>query len=68
MMGPSDSPYAGGIFFLKADFPDNYLYSRQEVKFLTKIYHLNVSPDSGFICMPILNFWSPKTSFSYVLS
>ena len=24
MIGPKDTPHEGGVFFLQADFPDNY--------------------------------------------
>ena len=56
LIGPSDTPYAGGMFFLTADFPDNYPNSRPEVKFTNKIYHLNVS-SNGHVCISTLNDW-----------
>ena len=67
-MGPSDTPYDGGNFILTADFPDNYPNQRPEVRFLTKIYHLNVDPYNGHISICILNGWRPQTPFSEVLS
>ena len=37
MLGPADTPYAGGVFILEATFPDGYPNQGPKVKFLTKI-------------------------------
>ena len=68
LLGPVDTPYAGGLFILTADFPDNYPNSKPEVKFVNKIYHLNVSPRNGHICISILNSYQPKTPIVDVIS
>ena len=68
LAGPSDTPYAGGMFFLTADFPDNYPIGAPEVKFINKMYHLNVEPDSGHVCISTLNNWKPRTAFSDVMT
>ena len=65
MVGPSDTPYAGGTFFLEADFPDDYPRKGPKIKFLTKIFHCNVF-DWG-ICISTLNNWVP-TPMEKVLS
>ena len=54
LLGPQDTPYAGGMFFLTADFTDQYPQSKPEVRFTNKIYHLNVSPSNGHICISTL--------------
>ena len=41
LIGPTDTPYAGGNFFLTADFLESYPKHKPEVKFINKIYHLN---------------------------
>ena len=51
LVGPQDTPYAGGMFFLTADFPDNYPIGCPEVKFINKMYHLNVNPNDGHVCI-----------------
>ena len=67
MLGPQDTPYAGGLFFLTVDFPDDYPKSAPEVKFKNKIYHLNVN-NSGHVCISTLNEWKEGTTMSEVLS
>ena len=68
LCGPIDTPYAGGMFFLTADFTDDYPQKKPEVRFKNKIYHLNVSPSTGHICISTLNEWKPKTPMVDVIS
>ena len=68
LIGPQDTPYAGGMFFLTADFPDNYPIGKPEVKFINKMYHLNVSPMDGHVCISTLNRWKPRTPFSDIMT
>ena len=67
MLGPQDTPYANGLFYLTADFPDDYPKHGPEVKFKNKMYHLNVS-SNGHVCISTLNKWVPGTTMSEVLS
>ena len=68
LLGPKDSPYAGGMFFLTVDFPDNYPTGKPEVRFINKIYHLNVQRGTGHICISTLNQWKPRTPMVDVIS
>ena len=67
IMGPDDSPYAGGVFYLIIDFPKDYPFRPPKIFFTTKIYHCNISYNGG-ICLDILkDQWSPALTISKVL-
>ncbi|TCD70720.1 Ubiquitin-conjugating enzyme E2 4 [Steccherinum ochraceum] len=67
IMGPGDSPYAGGVFFLSITFPTDYPFKPPKVSFTTKIYHPNINAN-GSICLDILrDQWSPALTISKVL-
>jgi ubiquitin-conjugating enzyme E2 D/E len=67
IFGPSDSPYAGGIFNATIEFPIDYPFKPPRVMFTTKIYHPNINKE-GFICLDILKHnWSPALTISKVL-
>ena len=64
IMGPSDSPFQGGVFFLNIHFPSDYPFKPPKVSFTTRIYHPNVN-SNGSICLDILNAqWSPALTIS----
>ncbi|KAF4686674.1 hypothetical protein FOZ63_025374, partial [Perkinsus olseni] len=67
IMGPKDSPYEGGVFFLNITFPSDYPFKPPKCHFTTKIYHCNISAN-GSICLDILkDQWSPALTISKVL-
>ncbi|KAK1787045.1 hypothetical protein P4O66_017423 [Electrophorus voltai] len=67
IMGPNDSPYQGGVFFLTIHFPTDYPFKPPKVAFTTKIYHPNIN-SNGSICLDILRSqWSPALTVSKVL-
>ncbi|XP_075395112.1 ubiquitin-conjugating enzyme E2 D2-like isoform X2 [Tenrec ecaudatus] len=67
IMGPANSPYQGGIFFLSIYFPTDYPYHPPEITFTTRIYHPNISK-RGNICLDILKSeWSPALTIAKVL-
>ena len=73
ILGPKDTFYKGGLFYLKIIFPDTYPQTKPEIIFLTPIYHLNVKffvgglQPLGHICVNTLNEWNPGDSVKKVL-
>lgn len=67
IMGPTGSPYQGGIFYLDISFPKEYPFKPPKVQFKTRIYHCNIN-SNGNICLDILkDNWSPALTVSKVL-
>ena len=71
IVGPSDTPYADGIFKLSINLPERYPINPPIVRFITKIYHPNIDP-SGRICLDTLKTrptgsWTPAVSLSVLL-
>ena len=67
IMGPQDSPYQGGVFFVLIHFPPDYPFKPPKVNFQTKVYHPNIN-SQGSICLDILKEqWSPALTIAKVL-
>jgi len=67
IMGPQDSPFQNGIYFLNIQFPTDYPFRPPKVNFVTRIYHPNINAN-GSICLDILkDQWSPALTISKVL-
>ncbi|KAL2923371.1 Ubiquitin-conjugating enzyme E2 D3 [Bienertia sinuspersici] len=67
IIGPSNTPFDGGIFFLSIHIPHNYPFKPPKIKFQTKVFHPNVSRD-GTIKMDILsNNWTPLLTIDKIL-
>ena len=68
IIGPKDTSYKGGLFYLSINFPDEYPQRAPEVCFMTPIYHVNINPNwpnfpgaesLGHVSISILNGWKP---------
>ncbi|PNS15494.1 ubiquitin-conjugating enzyme E2-16 kDa [Sphaceloma murrayae] len=58
--GPPDTPFEGGIFRVDIRIPNEYPFQPPKMKFLTKIWHPNISSVTGAICLDTLGTaWSP---------
>ena len=67
IIGPTETPYEGGVFHLKMVFPTDYPFKAPSVTFTTRIYHPNIN-DNGSICLDILkDQWSPVLTVSKLL-
>eukprot|EP00730_Choanoeca_flexa_P017030 TRINITY_DN8149_c0_g1_i1.p1 TRINITY_DN8149_c0_g1~~TRINITY_DN8149_c0_g1_i1.p1 ORF type:complete len:232 (+),score=38.79 TRINITY_DN8149_c0_g1_i1:71-697(+) len=69
IVGPPDTPFAGGIYELDINIPEQYPFNPPKVKFTTKIWHPNISSATGAICLDILTekAWAAAMTLRTVL-
>ena len=68
LQGPEDSPYEGGVFKVDIKIPDSYPFEPPKMKFTTKVWHPNISSQTGAICLDILkDEWSPALTLKTAL-
>lgn len=55
IIGSEGTPYEGGMFPTRLDFPDDFPQSPPEMHFLCKMYHPNIDANDGKVCISILH-------------
>lgn len=59
IVGPSDTPWEGGVYSLTITFRDNYPTKAPRVRFITKMFHPNIN-EQGAVCVDLLGEkWRP---------
>ncbi|KAI0017847.1 ubiquitin-conjugating enzyme/RWD-like protein [Xylariomycetidae sp. FL0641] len=66
--GPPGTPYEGGKFVVDVKIPTEYPFRAPSMKFETKVWHPNVSSQTGAICLDTLSSaWSPVLTIKSTL-
>lgn len=67
MMGPDNTPYAGGKFILRLVFPQQYPFKPPLLQFQTTVYHPSVQTATGEVCGAVLGSWGPTLTAHHCL-
>ncbi|KAJ6070277.1 hypothetical protein N7467_011596 [Penicillium canescens] len=66
--GPPGTPYEGGTYIIDIKIPTDYPFRPPAMKFETKVWHPNVSSQTGAICLDTLSSaWSPVLTIKSAL-
>ncbi len=65
--GPENTPYEKKKYTILIKFKTDFPFTPPKIYFTSQIYHPNICPLSGIVCMEILfNGWSPTFSMNKV--
>ncbi|KAG5359542.1 Ubiquitin-conjugating enzyme E2 S-A [Yarrowia sp. C11] len=68
ILGPEATPYHGGAWQMVIKVPSDYPQSAPKAFFKTRIFHPNVQPSTGEVCVDTLKRdWTPTTSLCDIL-
>lgn len=70
LQGPADTPFHGGNYGIHLTLPSDYPFKAPVIKFVTRIYHPNITDDNpGNVCLALLKSenWKPSTKIVAVL-
>ncbi|EMC96922.1 hypothetical protein BAUCODRAFT_68486 [Baudoinia panamericana UAMH 10762] len=67
-VGPPDTPYENGHYEVDIRITPEYPFKPPEMKFITRIWHPNISSQTGAICLDTLkSAWSPVLTLKSAL-
>ncbi|KAM0746543.1 hypothetical protein T439DRAFT_329653 [Meredithblackwellia eburnea MCA 4105] len=68
VQGPPGTPFEGGYFKIRLSFGSDYPAAPPKCTFVTKIFHPNVNPSTGEICVNTLKKdWKSEYGISHIL-
>lgn len=66
--GPDDTPYEDGVFLIDIKLGEQYPFQPPQMKFITHLWHPNVSSVTGAICLDTLKTeWTPALTIRTAL-